>query len=324
MTRSRLEECARRAVHDLPRTAPDAVRHIVDHGGYRDAAAVEFLVQRVLGNRAIIEARASQLAHRGYWPDAALFTATQEFLRLACAAHVGTSRAHYLWRLGSVLQVWRSRGFDQALRHALKQDEGVGSGLVAAATIVFLLLIGSAALGAVASVGGSESRHRIRPEPMAATGVGSFAPPPSTSPTRAPVADSRPVLIQTRNGGRCNLRAGPYPNAVVLDQVASGQTCLDRSSTSAPWHDVSCPGHAAGYVSATCLRGSIQAAAPMSTPRTHAPRMSTPRMSTPRWSAPARSGRCCRVCRRGYACGNSCISRSRRCHQPPGCACDAY
>ncbi|MCW1933379.1 hypothetical protein [Pararhodobacter zhoushanensis] len=31
---------------------------------------------------------------------------------------------------------------------------------------------------------------------------------------------------------------------------------------------------------------------------------------------------CCRVCRTGYACGNSCISRSYRCHQPRGCACD--
>ncbi|WP_323019869.1 hypothetical protein [Pararhodobacter sp.] len=31
---------------------------------------------------------------------------------------------------------------------------------------------------------------------------------------------------------------------------------------------------------------------------------------------------CCRVCHQGYACGNSCISRNRRCHQPPGCACD--
>ena len=30
---------------------------------------------------------------------------------------------------------------------------------------------------------------------------------------------------------------------------------------------------------------------------------------------------CCRYCCRGQPCGNSCISRSYRCHQPPGCAC---
>jgi beta-lactamase superfamily II metal-dependent hydrolase len=36
---------------------------------------------------------------------------------------------------------------------------------------------------------------------------------------------------------------------------------------------------------------------------------------------PARD--CCRVCTRGKACGNTCISRSYTCRQPPGCACDA-
>ena len=32
--------------------------------------------------------------------------------------------------------------------------------------------------------------------------------------------------------------------------------------------------------------------------------------------------RCCKICRKGKACGNSCIKRSYTCHQPPGCACD--
>ncbi|WP_110599775.1 hypothetical protein [Salinicola lusitanus] len=31
---------------------------------------------------------------------------------------------------------------------------------------------------------------------------------------------------------------------------------------------------------------------------------------------------CCKVCRKGKACGNSCISRNYTCHQPEGCACD--
>lgn len=33
-------------------------------------------------------------------------------------------------------------------------------------------------------------------------------------------------------------------------------------------------------------------------------------------------GSCCRVCTSGQACGNSCISSSYTCRQPPGCACD--
>ncbi|MBL3568416.1 hypothetical protein BV509_14695 [Rhodovulum sulfidophilum] len=31
---------------------------------------------------------------------------------------------------------------------------------------------------------------------------------------------------------------------------------------------------------------------------------------------------CCKVCSKGKACGDSCISRSRSCHVGPGCACD--
>jgi hypothetical protein len=38
--------------------------------------------------------------------------------------------------------------------------------------------------------------------------------------------------------------------------------------------------------------------------------------------APAQSQQCCRVCRAGKACGNSCIAQDKQCHQPPGCACD--
>jgi|GEM_PF-3332150 len=34
------------------------------------------------------------------------------------------------------------------------------------------------------------------------------------------------------------------------------------------------------------------------------------------------SATCCKVCRKGKACGNSCISRSYSCSKPPGCACD--
>lgn len=33
---------------------------------------------------------------------------------------------------------------------------------------------------------------------------------------------------------------------------------------------------------------------------------------------------CCRVCSKGKACGNSCISRSFTCHKGHGCACDSW
>lgn len=31
---------------------------------------------------------------------------------------------------------------------------------------------------------------------------------------------------------------------------------------------------------------------------------------------------CCKVCRKGKACGDTCISRDKVCRTPPGCACD--
>ena len=36
------------------------------------------------------------------------------------------------------------------------------------------------------------------------------------------------------------------------------------------------------------------------------------------------SGFCCKYCKKGKACGNSCISRSYTCHKPNGCACNSY
>ena len=32
---------------------------------------------------------------------------------------------------------------------------------------------------------------------------------------------------------------------------------------------------------------------------------------------------CCKICRKGKACGNTCIARWKTCTKPPGCACDA-
>ncbi|WP_425100648.1 hypothetical protein [Tropicibacter sp. S64] len=38
--------------------------------------------------------------------------------------------------------------------------------------------------------------------------------------------------------------------------------------------------------------------------------------------APVFSAACCKTCRKGKACGNSCISASKACHVGQGCACD--
>jgi endonuclease YncB( thermonuclease family) len=53
------------------------------------------------------------------------------------------------------------------------------------------------------------------------------------------------------------------------------------------------------------------------------PALTMPRANTrqsPAITKPAKT--CCKVCRTGQACGNSCISRRYTCRKPHGCACD--
>ena len=39
-------------------------------------------------------------------------------------------------------------------------------------------------------------------------------------------------------------------------------------------------------------------------------------------AALAQQSACCKVCRKGKACGDSCISADKQCHKGAGCACD--
>ncbi len=60
-----------------------------------------------------------------------------------------------------------------------------------------------------------------------------------------------------------------------------------------------------------------------STPTSAAPTATLTRTPTPAWVQPTATPRiCCKICRTGQACGDSCISRSYTCHKPPGCACN--
>lgn len=56
--------------------------------------------------------------------------------------------------------------------------------------------------------------------------------------------------------------------------------------------------------------------------RPRAPAASVPTLRPdPRPSLQPAQRACCKVCRKGQPCGNSCISWNKTCHQPPGCAC---
>jgi hypothetical protein len=44
--------------------------------------------------------------------------------------------------------------------------------------------------------------------------------------------------------------------------------------------------------------------------------------SEPAETTPSQRGACCKICRKGCACGNTCISCSKTCRVGVGCACD--
>lgn len=61
------------------------------------------------------------------------------------------------------------------------------------------------------------------------------------------------------------------------------------------------------------------AAAAVTVPVTAAPIIPPPPIFTP--IAPTAQA-CCKVCRAGKACGDTCIARNKTCHVGRGCACD--
>lgn len=70
----------------------------------------------------------------------------------------------------------------------------------------------------------------------------------------------------------------------------------------------------------------VSIATPTSTPKPPPTATIVPKPTAtrkPPTPVPARAPRvCCKICTSGKACGDSCISASKTCHQPPGCACN--
>lgn len=47
-----------------------------------------------------------------------------------------------------------------------------------------------------------------------------------------------------------------------------------------------------------------------------------PAAVSPCGTAAYAAGACCKICKKGKACGDSCIAADKNCHQGRGCACD--
>src|SRR5207237_7661081 len=113
-----------------------------------------------------------------------------------------------------------------------------------------------------------------------------------------------PLTVQlTNTDGRCWEATYSFPSDVAASQFTgkADPTPLPRA-TRTP-----------GPTTPTAHR----AATPAATGTAHP----TPRPTFTSTGGGGGGGGCCKHCSTGKPCGNSCISISFTCHQPPGCAC---
>ncbi|MHC4621328.1 MAG: LysM peptidoglycan-binding domain-containing protein [Planctomycetota bacterium] len=161
------------------------------------------------------------------------------------------------------------------------------------AVLVFIVVLALAAL----ACGEIDSTPRPASVPQ-------YTEDPETEPTVTPVVH---VVVAGETLGTIAKRYGTTVELLVdlndidnPDLIEVGQKIL-----------VSLPD---GWVPPTATRR------PTFTPR---PPTRPPAATKPPPTPPAQRS-CCKICRKGKACGDSCISRDKTCHQPPGCACNAY
>jgi len=118
----------------------------------------------------------------------------------------------------------------------------------------------------------------------------------------SPVAELCPVQQTLYARSALRMRVAPSTSSALVGTIPRGRL-VSVGTCSSGWCEVRYAGRS-GYSSARYL-----------TPLP--PLSATGRVRTPR---AARS--CCRICTRGKACGNSCISRRYTCHRGRGCACN--
>jgi hypothetical protein len=129
-----------------------------------------------------------------------------------------------------------------------------------------------------------------------------------------------------------------WPDGTSMVQVG-----LDREVDGRLWRNVQAPDGTIGWIPADYL---IEAPPPSPTPRESAtPKSTNTALAPTRTAVPAPvateiaptavptlrptavpvappSTGCCKVCRTGKACGDSCIAANKTCHKGRGCACD--
>ena len=166
-----------------------------------------------------------------------------------------------------------------------------------------------------------------------ATATQSPAPVASSSPTGGPssqesVAATPPSSIQSWGivtATALNVRSGPGTNYSVIGKFSGGD-CVAILASSNGWLQATLPDGQIGWSADRYVNlGAECPGAQQPLNRVEAiPSTPTPAPAIREWTPPAEAQpqSCCKICRKGKACGDSCISRSYTCHVGSGCACD--
>ena len=133
---------------------------------------------------------------------------------------------------------------------------------------------------------------------------------PSTYSPSASNSSSTPSSDSSDTAEKSVINAIPYNEQIIsCDQGNCGKNQITREACST---SVCCQiGSRYTVVSSQSSCTSQQQAYIKSTTPTQ-----------PTYSSPTPKTTCCKVCTKGKACGDSCISRSYTCHKSAGCACN--
>ena len=177
---------------------------------------------------------------------------------------------------------------------------------------------------------------------------------PTNTPTSTPAPTSTPTSIPITGAGTAdvNLRAGPGTDFDKVGLLNAGDKCtIECKTADGKWYQITLASGDQAWVSSDYVAtgsgiDAIPIVAPGQMPATPTlpPPTNTPVPSQPTSTpipptntpipptntplpqptpVPRPTQRtCCKTCVKGKACGDSCISKDKTCHKPPGCACD--
>jgi uncharacterized protein YraI len=138
-------------------------------------------------------------------------------------------------------------------------------------------------------------------------------------------------VVVAAGGDFVNVRSGPGTNYAILGQLqANTPADVTGKSADGAWWQIKYAGQT-GWLTAQLVQfsGDPGAVAVVSAPAAPAveataipsqPPVVVEQPASTATSAPAVA--CCKVCRAGKACGDSCISADKTCDKAPGCACN--